>query len=839
MINRIRINRIFESTIVVMIVLTTSFAMAQEESAENTPSVASHIPAAINDATPISVIDRIDIELSGMRNVEELLLERMGYNNFGLYRPFVLGIGRVAILVNGRPGSYALGSIPISAVERIEIFSDSAVALYGGYAIGGSVNIVLRSDYEGAEFQGSATRPKREGGDSEHGSALWGGTFGSGHVTMGVDAFRRQEIRDIDRDYSRAFWRQGGSFADVANVSVGGNTVFIRGAEGSVARPLGDCKGSAYTGVLSNPYNLSGTGCGFAYADISWHRQRFERDSFYFNLDHPLDDDASLYTDVHIAQGETAFRYAPSVGTFIFTPSETLKEKLLQDPGIESIPEILNAAHRFVRHGNRDWRWDFEEYDLTLGLRGRFTESIGYDTHFQSYRYNAVESGATFVSESAIRSAIIEGRYNIENPLSTDPTHLSTVQETGLRLTRDYVTDYKTARATLNGTAFSLGGGDSRWTMGAEIANLDWRDVYDYRDADYRSYDANDVLGSAGNSASGMRRSWSAFAGVSVPLHNDSGLHLAGRRDDHDDVGATFSHKIASWLRLTHNLTLRASWSEGSRAPSLRALHQLETLDYPRVCDTSSFVGPRADCREYQVPRASVGNSDLKPDEAESISYGASVNLGNFSFDLEQFQIKISDLPRELPAQSIVDLETKGELPPGAEVLRDVDLITRIESPLYNSGESDVSGLGLRMRSGWETDLADLILDTRWSHVTRLESRVAGVKNPGDYPRDRAHISLRATHGDVSAKWSVYGRSGYRNVSRTAKYKAWIGHDVTLRWSDPSGVKGLSLSGGVLNIGDRGPSTDPTVPGLSGANVTLDSSMGRTVFLAVKYLFGS
>ncbi len=814
-----------------------------EAEAKEDRRVTSHIPAAAAVAArPLAVIDRTDIELSGMKNVWDLLRSRVGYNSFGLHRPFVLGTSRAAILVNGRRVSDStidFDALPLSAVDRVEILSDSAAALHGGHAIAGAVNIVLRRDFEGVEVQASGDLPTGAGGDTGHGSVLWGGALGRGHVTVGAEVFRREEIGYADRDYSRASWTPGGGpFADASGVSVGGNTVFIPIDGGSVARPLGDCRGSAFTGVLTEPFGISGTGCGFAWAEIAWSWERRERESLFLDLDHPLAEeaDADVYVDVRVARDNIASpRYAPSVGTFSFTPSEALRRQLLQDPGIGTLPDRLSVAHRFVGHGNRDWRTDLEEYDFTLGVRSRrFSGGIGYDAHLRYYRHDAVVDGATFVSESAIQRAIDEGRYDLANPLSTASEHLAAIRETGLRLTRDQVTDHKTARASFDGTAFALGGGDARWAAGAEVAYEDWRNVYDYRDIAGRSYEAGDVLGSAGNSAAGERRRWSGFTEIFLPFYSDWDVVFAGRRDDHDDVGATYSHQVASRYGLHEALTLRGSWSGGSKAPSLYALHAREALGYPSVCDTRNLTGDPEDCDEFQVERASGGNPNLKPDEAESFSLGALTSLGPLSLSADWFRIGLSEVPAQLSAQSIIDLDAEGRLPPGAAVIREGDLITRIESPLVNSGETDVSGIDVRARSGWKADWADLVLDARWSRVTRYEDRVADEVQPGDYPRNRVYASLRASRGGITASWSVHSVSGYWNVRETARYKAWMGHDITLRWRDAFGLSGMDLTGGVLNVGDRGPSTDPTNPGSSGAVETLDSVRGRTIFLTAK-----
>ena len=825
--------------VALMIVSATTAVATQGEAAEGGRGVASHIPATTADtAHPVAVIDRQDIELSGMTSVWDLLQTRSDYNSFGLHRPLVLGNDYAVFLVNGRriPSptlSWALESLPISAVERIEILSDSAAALHGGQAIGGAVNIVLRRDLDGVELQGSLARPGRRGGDAEHASAVWGGAVGRGKVTFGMDSFRRQEIRRADLDYSRASWTPGGSFADASGVSVAGNTVFIPTEEGgSIARAIGECSDSAYTGVLTQPLGMSGTGCGFAYADSAWlfSPEHVQREGLFVNLDHPLGDDGDLYVDARFARTETASRQAPAADTFSFMPPEALRQTLLADPDIDSLPETLRVSHRFVGHGNRDWGWDIDEHDLALGLRGRLAGGIGYDAHLRSYRHAGVNSGDTFVSETAIQSAIEEGRYDLANPLSTDPEHLAAIRESALRWTGDLLHDYKVGRVSLDGTAFALGGGEARWAAGAEAVDVERKETNEFRDIEGRSHEPGDVLGVSGYSAVGKRRRWSVFAEATLPLHSDWDVTLAGRRDDHDDVGAKFSHQVASRYRLNESLTLRGSWSGGGSAPGLRALHTREMIDDARICDTGTHTGNRQDCSLQDVEVASGGNPDLEPDEAESVSLGAVAGLGPLSLGADWFRIKLSGQPAQLSPQSVVDLDAQRRLPPsGAAVIRKEGSITRVEASWANVGETDAAGINVHAHAGWETDWADLVFDARWLRVARYEQRVAGETQPADHPRDRVHASLRASRGDVTVNWSVRAVSGYRNEPGTGRYKAWTGHDITLRWRDVLGVSGLDLTAGVLNVGDRGPSIDPTNP--EQPDVRLDSALGRTLFL--------
>ena len=514
------------------IFLGGAIEVAAEEKAVNAgSSVAGHIPRPASEIPrPVSVITRRDIELSGAQNVRDLLLSRLDFNSFGLYRPFVAGGGRRVILVNGRRVSYSgfdAEAFPLSAVERIEILSGSAAALHGGHAIGGAINIVLRRDFKGVEVQAGAARPRQAGADSEQGSFVWGGALGRGRAVIGLDVVRREEIRDADRDYSRGSWTPGGSFADSREISVGGNTAFITPPGGStLARPLGDCEGSSYVAGLTDPIGHPGVGCGFDYTAVKWHDDwdRLAREGLFLSAEHPLGESADIYLDARFAQSESKSLYAPSVGTFRFSPPQSLRDKLLQDPEIDALPDEISVAHRFVAHGNREWVTDVDERDLTLGVRGRLGE-VGYDAHVRYYMYDLTVNGNTFVSGSAIARAIGDGRYNVENPFSTEPNHLAAIRESSLALKREQVAEYTAARAAFNGKAFPLPAGSVLWAAGAEIASQDWKNIHDYRDADHRSYPASDVLGSGGSSSEGDRRTVSAFAEASLPLLKGLGRH--------------------------------------------------------------------------------------------------------------------------------------------------------------------------------------------------------------------------------------------------------------------------------------------------------------------------
>ena len=830
-------------------------AGAEDRADEKVRSVASHMRAAApSDPFPlVTVIDRDDLELSGAKSVEDLVLRRFGNNVFGLYRPLVFGSGGAAFLVNGRPISefiFDLDTLPLSAVERIELLNGTAAGLYGGHAVAGAINVVLSRDYEGTEIRVGADRPDAAGGDAEHGSARWGGRVGRGHLTFGVDAIRRKEVRDADRDFSRTAFAPGGPFLGTTGVSLSGNTLEFTIDPGEGEKKLGrygilgECSEDVHTGPLTLPAGL-GSVCGYAYADSKWldgYASR-ERGTLFLAADHALGERADLYFDARAALGESDFRYAPSVGTFEYTLPEELRSRLAAEHGTDAakIEPDATLNHRFVAHGNRDWQTDVEEYDLAVGVRGRFAGGVGHDTVLRLYRYDSLEKGGTFVSEELIERAIGDGRYDAANPLDPDLAtygdHWDAVRETSVRLEHEIVADHKSARVVFDGASFAADTGELRWAAGGELAREKYRNVHEHRDPRGNFVPTAEALGSGGSSAAGKRRRWSAFAEAAFPLRNDWEVGFAARHDDHDDVDPTYAFQVASRYRASEALALRSRWSKSEVAPDFFDLHQYDALSHPPVLDPKDPSCSRERC---QVEYAVDGNPRLEPEDATSLSTGAALDLGAASFSFDWFRIRTSGAPGALSAQLIVDLDAAGKsLPPGSAVMRDSSgtSIDRIMTSKMNIRETDVFGFDLRAGTGWKVGGADVALDARLLQVTRSEVLVNGEPEPGYFPRQRFHGSLRFTEGPLTALWTLSAISGYSNVRGTGRYEGWAGHDVAVRWSDPFGIEGLGLTAGVLNLGDRGPPTNSADP--DDQNLRLDNVLGRTLFLSARMSFGT
>ncbi len=800
------------------------------------PSVVSHIPdMASQQLMPVAIIDRQDIERSGIRNLQELLYNRALYNAFGLQSAFFLGRstgfgwGRTVILVDGRRMSSAMSTdglnlFPVSAVERIEILGAGAGGVHGGDAFAGAINIVTRRGASGVEAQVHASRPTLGGADSEHASLLWGGGTESVHLTVGAESFRRQEIRDADRDYSRTRWTPGGSFADTEGVSVVGNTVYFPG--GTEAGYLGDCSSdSGYAGPLRDPYGLEGEGCGFSVADFDWQRDRVRRETLFANADISLGEDLTAHVDARSTRERIVSRAAPPDHSLSIMPSPQLISEIRKR--YPSFPEnfdgTLDVDHRFVGHGNFDQLYDTTEHEFFFALQGRFDGGPAFRayTRYHDYGFDSVDGphiGDEIVNE------IKDGHYLLDNPFSQDPNHLEAIHNTSMTKNWEWKTTRKTAGLSLGGKVPMTGESHQiRWAAGLEADREDWGDVYDYRNADNRPVSHEDLYLDGDGSSTGKRDILSAFGEILVSIGDDWDVLANARWDKHDDVGDTFSYGVTGLGRINPQFALRASWGESSRPPFLGHLHYTPFVRRPLACFSED------DCR--RVTRTYGGNPELEPDRSQRFSAGVLADLDPFSLSLDWFRFSVSDLTDLLSTQRIVDFRLAGHpLPPGVSVTEQGRIVDTIVGGYSNSGEIQASGLDFRAHMTRESSLGELGLEAYWSHDIEFDYRVGGEPDVRSRPRNRLHLSTSIRRGEVTAIWNILARSGVNNDY--ARYGSWVSHDLVVEWSEAFGQEGLVLTGGVLNVGNREP-----VRNLARDDAPVlewEATRGRTLFVGLK-----
>ena len=122
-----------------------------------------------------------------------------------------LGSGSTLVLLNGRrmaPSSgigdfVDISLIPASAIERIEVLTDGASAIYGADAVAGVVNFVLRNDYDGAEASFRYGTVIDGDMDEYRASLTAGKNWESGNALVVYEYFNQGNLSAGDRDFSQ------------------------------------------------------------------------------------------------------------------------------------------------------------------------------------------------------------------------------------------------------------------------------------------------------------------------------------------------------------------------------------------------------------------------------------------------------------------------------------------------------------------------------------------------------------------------------------------------------------------------------------------------------------
>jgi outer membrane receptor protein involved in Fe transport len=195
-----------------------------------------------NSTVPLIVLDRAYIDASGISTTTRLI-ESLPQNFAFASQSSVpvigitdartqgssvnlraIGEGTTLVLLNGRRiasgffgSAVDIAALPISAIERVEILTDGASALYGSDAVGGVVNFILRSDFDGAETRlrgGSA-----DGADEYSVSQLIGNAWDSGNVLFSAEYYQRDLLLANERDFVPDNFALGSLLPDDENYS--------------------------------------------------------------------------------------------------------------------------------------------------------------------------------------------------------------------------------------------------------------------------------------------------------------------------------------------------------------------------------------------------------------------------------------------------------------------------------------------------------------------------------------------------------------------------------------------------------------------------------------------
>jgi outer membrane receptor protein involved in Fe transport len=175
--------------------------------------------------SPVTTVDSETFDLTGTVTVETLLNElpqlipgntrtsnNQGGEDFSTLDLRGIGPNRTLILVDGErvpasstTGVVDIGTIPAGLIERVDVVTGGASAVYGSDAMAGVVNFILKDNYEGMEVTGQYGLSEHGDGGSFNIQGLLGGNFGDdrGNLTFFTSYFTRESVGQGDRDITR------------------------------------------------------------------------------------------------------------------------------------------------------------------------------------------------------------------------------------------------------------------------------------------------------------------------------------------------------------------------------------------------------------------------------------------------------------------------------------------------------------------------------------------------------------------------------------------------------------------------------------------------------------
>ena len=766
----------------------------------------------IEGALPITVIDREAIELSGESNAADLI-RNIPFNTSGSFRPQSgssaqavstvslrgLGAARTLVLVNGRRmpkapltgDSSDLNMIPMGAIERIEILADGASAVYGSDAIGGVVNVVLRSDFEGAELMIGRAEVDPRGGDRREGYL----TFGAASATSSLIGGASWNSRDII--FARDFF-----FNQPGNSLYGNNFTTLDGPFDNfnwTALPNG-CPTDVQPAfrITQSAGSITGDFCGYDFTRVSADEASIKNQSAFLRADHQFHDDWRVFADTWVAKTRSFGRYAPVPDSSFFnapiTPNSpnnpTNPDSPMFDPSLGLDPQNVNIWHRFDALGNRDSFIDSEMYDLLVGMNG-FVGPAEVEFGARWTRNKVFDIGYNYLVRSTAYAFMESGAYDVQRPFDNPDNILNAMKAT---ISRISTFDQNEMFANVSFDAGAIRGVPIQWFAGLEYREEFYTDQYDSLS------EAGQIGGSAGNSAGGERDVTSLFAEVLIPVLDNLEFNVALRNDDYSDYGSDLSPKLSFRYEPIDGYVFRGSYGEGFRAPDFPSLTQAEAFSADSVADPQSCLNAAqpANCT-LQINAFRIANPDLGSENSEQFSLGVAFAPTDwFNGTLDYNNVKIIDRIAFFSSQGLINRQNAGDpIPPGLGVTRAPNgSIIRIDTGFGNEGTIKSSFFDLNLRASFNALGGQLFHEL---NVVRVQTQsVDGgrqtVRDPG-VPRYRAVLSNRYSWGDFSFAYNLNYISGQCNTMSAGQFEnqaicngrtpSWTTHDVQANYFTP------------------------------------------------------
>lgn len=544
-----------------------------------------------------------------------------------------LGASSTLTVVNGRrmaPSGSAtftdVSAIPLSAIQRIEVLTDGASAIYGSDAIGGVVNVILRDDFDGAETSfryGSVTD-----GDKDEFTVrqLFGTSWDSGNLILSYEYQSQDALFSADRPFAAtsdltalggdnfdSFFSNPGNIADPA-------TFFRTPLFGL---PTGQDGTALSAGDINGAPNSQNTRLGTTLVP------KQERHSAFLALKQEVNDRVEFFAEGRFTDRE--FDASVLAATSLIPVDSS--NPFFVDPTSVGFVGVL---YSFIDDlGPQTNNGSVTSCNGTLGTNIEFAESWNaelFGTH--SREKNDIRLGNQVNSvllDEAVGTAFVPGivdnpdtTYNpltdgLFNPFGDGSNSPQTVID-AIRGFNDVTEEAELTSVNLivDGDLFSTPGGIVKLAVGGEFRN----ESFQTSEVDFR----NTALPESELGKKLDRDVYAVFGEVLVPIIGPDNarpglreleLSVAGRFEDYSDFGTTTNPKVGIFWSPLDGLGLRGTYGTSFKAPGLSQLDiTSNSFTASNVADHLSPTG------RTNVVRLFGNNADLMPEEATTWTAG-------------------------------------------------------------------------------------------------------------------------------------------------------------------------------------------------------------------------
>jgi iron complex outermembrane recepter protein len=524
---------------------------------------------------------------------------------------------------NGFQSFVDLNSIPLAAVDRIEILKDGASSIYGSDAIAGVVNVISKKDYTGGDvnaYYGISGR----GDDEVYHVQLSGGLGHSFNensklsLTAAFDFYDSSPIDANDRSYS----------SNVDHSKIGHDVSDLRSFNSPAGNFVGKTTGNLYSVVPGT------TGPSITVAD----------------LDNPVPNLYNLVPGVQLLPRERRFgtyltgtylpfqflqiyddfsyQYNQELASYTATPlSSTDFITVPANNPFNPTGEDLDPALRLLEFGQRKTETTITNIRNVVGLRFiNLPKNWFVDAWFLYAESDGNKQQTNLISKSGLQEALNGTFPGLEGQFFNPFIDQSAVRnpnpgfENVLKVTaNDYArTDLTQWAVQSGGELIDLPAGSITAGFGAEYRSNGYVDVKD------AASQAGDIVSQGGKgNASGKDYDRAVYGELTIPILGGKWSFpgaralefvLSERYDNYSSFSGAWKPKFSFRYKPLDDLTFRASYSEGFRAPAVTELFESQLTSFTPITDPRVPSPPNGN--NYVVELITEGNPNLQPETA-------------------------------------------------------------------------------------------------------------------------------------------------------------------------------------------------------------------------------